>query len=136
MSAHPLELFSVYDGLSKPAETKRPHPFERRKRARTRLHWTVLLFRSHTGDAIETLTRDLSSGGFYCLSKVPVTPGEMLTCTLKVPTHDPNGKLLERSLECKVRVMRVEAQDEEGIFGLACRIEDYHFAHTQTGRPQ
>jgi len=135
MSANPLELFSVYDGLNKPTESKRSHSYERRKRARTRLHWTVLLFRSDAADAIETITRDLSSGGFYCLSKVPVTPGETLICTLKVPTHDPNGKHLERNLECKVRVMRVEPQEDEGVFGVACRIEDYHFAHMQA-RPQ
>ena len=125
MSANPLELFSVPDGLNKPTETKRPFPYERRKRTRTRLHWTVLLFCSQAADATETLTRDLSSSGFYCLSKVPVTPGEMLICTLKVPTHNPNGKHFERSLECKVRVMRVEPQEDDTVFGVACRIEDY-----------
>jgi hypothetical protein len=129
MSANPLELFSAYGGLSKPAELQNPVAFERRKRARTRLHWPVLLFRNHTAEAIESLTRDLSSGGFYCVAKTRFTPGELLICTLKVPTHDPNGKHLERSLECKVRVMRVESQDEEDTFGVACRIEDYHLAH-------
>jgi hypothetical protein len=128
MSANPLELFSAYGGLAKPAELPAPHSSERRKRARTRLHWPVLLFRSHAADAIESLTRDLSSEGFYCLAKMPFTVGESLICTLKVPTHDPNGKHLERSLECKVRVMRVEPQAEEGMFGIACWIEDYHFA--------
>ncbi|HEY6989961.1 MAG TPA: PilZ domain-containing protein [Bryobacteraceae bacterium] len=135
MSANPLELISAYGGLAKPAQLEAPFPSERRKRARTRLHWPVLLFRNHTAEAIESITRDLSSGGFYCLAKVPFTPGELLTCTLKVPTHDPNGKHLERSLECKVRVMRVELQEGGEMFGIACRIEDYHFAHVAEAGP-
>jgi hypothetical protein len=130
MSANPLELFWAYDGLDKPTEAKKPHPHERRKCARTRLHWPVLLFLSDAADAIQTFTRDLSSGGFYCMSTVPVTPGETLICTLRVPTYDPDGKHLERSLECKVRIMRVEPQDDSAVFGVACRIEDYRFAHT------
>src|SRR5215510_2445165 len=128
MSANPLDLFSAYGGLSKPAEIHTATVSERRKRARTRLHWPVLLFRNRGGSAIQSLTRDLSSSGFYCIAKTPFTPGELLTCTLKVPTHDPNGKHLERSLECKVRVVRVDSQEAEATFGVACQIEDYHFA--------
>ena len=128
MSANPLELFSAYGAVSHPAELERSGSTERRKRARTRLHWPVLLFRNQTADAIESQTRDLSSDGFYCVANSSFTPGELLICTLKVPTHDPNGKHLERNLECKVRVMRVEPQEAGGSFGVACRIEDYCFA--------
>ena len=102
---------------------------ERRERIRAPLHWHILLFRNQAAEAIESLTRDLSSSGFFCLTKTPLTPGEVLTCTLRVPTHDPNGKHLERSLECRARVVRVQAQPE-GTFGVACQIEDYHFART------
>jgi len=42
-----------------------------------------------------------------------------------------NGKHLERTLECKVRVMRVAKQEKESVLGVGFRIEDYHFAHTQ-----
>ena len=132
MSANPLELFSAYASLNKPAELKTPHTVERRKRARTRLHWPVLLFRNDTMEAIESVTRDLSSGGFYCLTASVFALGEALVCSLKVPTHDPNGKHLEQSLECKVRVVRVEPQETPGMYGVACRIEDYHFAHHHT----
>jgi hypothetical protein len=132
MSANPLELSAAYSGLSKPLELENSLPLERRRRARNHLHWSILLFRDHAVDAVESLTRNLSSGGFYCVAGVAFTPGERLICTLKIPTHDPNGKHLEQRLECKVRVVRVEPQGTEGTFGLACQIEDYHFIQVGT----
>lgn len=127
MSANPLELSAVYSGLTKPAKVENSLPEERRRRTRNHLHWSVLLFRNQAAEAVESLTRDLSSIGFYCVTDVAFTPGERLVCALRIPTHDPNGKHLERRLECKVRVMRVEPQGADGTFGLACQIEDYHF---------
>jgi hypothetical protein len=133
MSANPTELFTAYIGLNKPAEpeSSATHP-ERRKRARTKLHWPVLFFRHHSAEAVESLTQDLSSGGFYCLSKTPFTCGERILCTLKIPTYDPGGKERERTLECEVRVMRVEATAGEDFYGIACRIDDYRFAHSNS----
>lgn len=127
MPANPQEQAAVFGGTNKAAELNVPPSSERRKRARNPLHWHVLLFRSQVADAVESLTRDLSSSGFYCVSGVPFILGERLVCTLKIPTYDPNGKHLERRLECKVRVIRVEPQGAEGTFGVACQIEDYHF---------
>jgi hypothetical protein len=129
MSANPLELFTAYGGLSKPTEVAPARRVERRKRARTHVHWPVLLIRMATLEAVESITQDLSIDGFYCISQVPFTPGEALTCALQVPTHDPSGKELDRRLECKVRVLRTDPGVGEGMFGIACRIEDYHFAH-------
>ena len=131
MSANPLELFTAYVGLNKPTEVERAGRSERRSRVRTQVHWPVLLFRSEPPEAVETLTQDLSSGGFYCLSRVPLIPGELLACTLKVPAHDPSGRELARQLDCRVRVIRVDPDSAEGLFGIACRIEDYHFAHAK-----
>jgi hypothetical protein len=127
MSANPLELFSTYAGLEKAAAGHAPALSERRHRARTRLHWPLLLFRNQGKEAIESVTHDLSSEGFYCMVPVAFRVGETLICNMKVPTHDPNGKLLERNLECRVRVVRVKAESD-GQFGAACHIEDYHFA--------
>ena len=136
MSANSMELSAVYGGLKKSAELENLLPSERRKRARNHLHWSLLLFPNRAAEAVESLTRDLSSSGFYCVTGVAFIPGERLICTLKVPTHDPNGKHLEQKLECRVRVMRVEPQGAEGTFGLACQIEDYHFSQVQTERAQ
>jgi hypothetical protein len=127
MSANPLELSAIFSGLNQPAKVENSLPAERRRRTRNHLHWSVLLFRNQAADAVESLTRDLSSIGFYCVTVVAFTLGERVICALRIPTHDPNGKHLERRLECKVRVMRVEPQGADGTFGLACQIEDYHF---------
>jgi hypothetical protein len=133
MSANPLELFAAYVSLNKPTEPPITLHLERRKRARTRVHWPVLFFRNQAAEAVESLTQDLSSGGFYCLSKTPFASGEGLRCTLKIPTHDPGGKERERTLECKVRVTRVEVAAREEFYGIACQIEDYRFTHTGSG---
>src|ERR1019366_923264 len=127
MPAKPLERPAVNGGTSKPAELEHPLPPERRKRTRNNLHWSGLLFRNDGADAVESLTRDLSSSGFYCVTGVAFTPGERLICALSIPTHDPNGKQLDLRLECKARVRRVDPQGADGAFGLACQIEDYHF---------
>lgn len=130
MSANPIDLFTGCDGGGKPGEHERAIHRERRRRVRTEVHWPVLLFRNRTAETVESSTRDLSSVGFYCLSRAPFTCGERLSCILKIPTHDPGGKERERPLECSVRVMRVEATAEKEFCGIACQIDDYRFAHT------
>jgi len=125
MLVNPLELISSYVGVSKPTSMDRGIHDERRKRARTMVHWPVLFFRDTAGEAIESITRNLSSGGFYCLSRVPFACGEPLICALKVPAHDPMGADRILALECRVRVLRCELTGADGFFGIACRIEDY-----------
>jgi hypothetical protein len=127
MSANPVEQFTAYVGANTPVQVERLLLPERRKRARAKLHGRVWLFRNEVEDAMEGLTQDLSSDGFYCLAGEWFAAGETLICSLKVPSHKLNGNHLEGSLECKIRVMRVESQGE-GMYGIACRIEDYHFA--------
>jgi hypothetical protein len=127
MSANPLEIFTAYAGTAYAPEAQTPFPSERRQRSRIRVHWPVLLFRQG-GEAVMSTTQDLSSSGFFCVTAVAFVVGEVLTCALKVPSHDPNGKHLERNLECRVRVVRVQAEGSDR-FGLGCRIEDYHLAH-------
>jgi hypothetical protein len=99
---------------------------ERRGRVRINWHAPVLLFRSDTPEAIQTITENLSSTGFYCLAQTPLTVGERLICSIKVPTHDPSGRDSEHNLECKIRVMRTEPRGD-GVYGIAFRIEDYQF---------
>ena len=126
MSGNPLELVSTRNGVANGAGVV----LERRKRARTRLHWPVLMFRNRPGsDAIESVTVDLSTSGFFCLTRVQLAEGEKLVCSIKIPTHDPHGKRLERMLECGVQVLRVVPQESSDAFGVACRIEDYHFSN-------
>jgi len=125
--AAPLELFSTSAGMGKAAAVDTDRQ-ERRHRVRTQVHWTILLFRENTSKAVTTITQNLSSSGFYCLSRSPFALGEQLFCSLEVPTHDPLGKERCLPLECQARVVRVEPEPGNTRFGIACRIEDYHFA--------
>jgi hypothetical protein len=124
MSANLLEMFTAYAGARELPAIETAFRPERRRRARTQVHWPVVLLRER-GTAVETTTQNLSSSGFYCLVTVPLTPGESFACALRFPAHDPKDDGRGLTLQCTVQVMRVEATSE-GVFGVACRIEDYH----------
>jgi hypothetical protein len=127
MSGDSLELVDPWRGLPDTTGFVAPVAGERRLRPRTRLHWPVLLLRERQGSQnFESVTRDLSSSGFYCFTRVQLAVGEQLRCSLRIPTHDPRGKNLERTLECRVRVVRIVTQEPGDVFGVGCRIEDYH----------
>ncbi len=117
---HPLEFYQAKVAIQ---------PSERRRRVRMRVHWPLHLHRRSTAETVETVTHDLSSDGFYCLAKTNFAPGETLVCTLGVPTHHPNGTNRMVSVECRIRVVRVEAA-QEGLFGVGCRIEEYRLLHS------
>jgi hypothetical protein len=129
------EVFSAgwvsNDGLEEPGT----EPAERRKRVRTTVHWPVLFFPNEIStEGIESITVNLSSEGFYCLSRTLFTAGETLFCTLRVPSHDAGGHERDRILECRVCVKRAEPSANEGMFGVACEIIDYHFLGSQNGQ--
>ncbi len=118
-----LDAFTPSVGNGKIAKSA---PAERRRRARVRVHWPIVLFPNQAGaDPVETITQNLSSRGFYCLSGQPFIPGELLRCRLRIPMHGPGAG--ESHLECRVRVVRVEENAAEDQFGIACQTEDYRF---------
>jgi hypothetical protein len=131
---HSTEAFKMaahfQDDLQDAVRSKNISRPERRQRPRTLVHWPVVFFRNHTGGTVETTTQNLSSCGFYCLSRTPLTAGEFLFCTLRVPSHEASCKKSLRVLECRVRVTRAEPV-LEGFFGIACQIEDYRFIAPQ-----
>jgi len=124
MSANPIDVFAAQVSAREAGIIESAFRPERRTRARTHLRCPVLLLPGGGAKAIETVTQNLSSSGFYCLSPLPLTPGDSLFCTLRMPTYDPRGEEHMLALECRVRVMRAGA-DAEGAYGIACRIEDY-----------
>jgi hypothetical protein len=97
---------------------------DRRQRRRTPVRWSLALLRNSGSPAIETVTDNLSSAGFYCLSPAPLTPGETLHCVLRVPAYDPGDQERHISLECAAVEVRAEAAPD-GYFGVACRIVEY-----------
>lgn len=131
MSANLLDLFTANAGARELAVIEGAFRPERRGRARTQVHWSVILLGDRASNAIETVTQNLSSSGFYCLSSKPLAPGESLVCALKVPAYDPKGERTV-ALECRVQIVRAEAVPD-GLFGIACRIEEYHLVTCGTG---
>jgi hypothetical protein len=130
MFANPLEVFPAYRGPKNSSNGDAPsrHPVvhpDRRTRVRTTVHWPIVVFRHGSSDAIESVTQNLSSSGFYCHCQTLIAPGEFLICAIKFPSYDPSGHERPRILECRVQVKRVEPEPAGDCFGIACHIQDY-----------
>jgi hypothetical protein len=95
---------------------------DRRKRKRVAVHWPVRLFEPMANKSVASTTENLSSEGFYCLSRKPFKIGERLRCEIVIP-EATLGLDSPMVLECQVTVRRVEHL--ESWFGLGCHIEDY-----------
>lgn len=95
---------------------------DRRRRPRYQLRCTVHLKSGNRQLVAET--QNISSEGLYCLSPLPLEPGELVAATLEFPGH---GGLSNSgmSLDLKLTVIRVEPQRESGKFGIACLMKDY-----------
>jgi hypothetical protein len=98
------------------------------------VHWKLVFQEAGSNGDLESVTHDLSSEGFYCIAGAAFVPGEIRPCTLAIPTHHRNGGDPVVRVQCKVRVIRVEALADSGMYGIGCRIEDYRFINpTLTG---
>src|SRR4051812_23772292 len=90
MSGDSLELVTGSRGPTKGGGGDCSFSTERRKRVRIRLHWPLVMFRGWPdSDAVESITCNLSSSSFYCLSGVHLLEGEQLTCSIRIPSHNP-----------------------------------------------
>jgi PilZ domain len=99
---------------------------ERRKRTRMQLHWPLRFHKTTAEGTLETVTADISSEGFYCLVKAGnFVPGEALACTLGVPARYPVLASPAMSVDCLVRIVRIDPAKEDGLNGVGCRIEEY-----------
>jgi hypothetical protein len=107
---------------------------ERRKRKRIALHWPVYLYRNQSAQSVESTTENLTSNGFYCVSKEPFQPGEQLECVIAIPPGAFGYAEAPIRLQCHVKVMRVENQSEN--FGLGCYIQDYELIITSKPESQ
>lgn len=106
---------------------------ERRKRQRLPLRWRVCLSRRSNHLVVESETRDVSSGGFYCFTDENFTPDERLECVLVIPMPGTSEGAERLCLRCQVAVVRVDIAPPGGRYGVACRIEDYSVAHFTAG---
>lgn len=105
-------------------------PQERRKKVRSALQCRVWFFRQSSQAIAECLTENLSSVGFYCLSPTRLKIGEHLTCLLKMPSYEAGREELF-TLQCVVRVVRIDGANEAGAFGIGCQIEGYQICQEE-----
>ena len=96
---------------------------DRRKRTRLPLRWPVSVFRRPGMESVEGQTENLTSEGFYWISKEPFQLGECLQCVIVIPAGSFRYSELPVLLKCRVTVKRLEAI--QSGFGLGCHIEDY-----------
>jgi hypothetical protein len=101
-----------------------PEAQERRQRPRSNVHWTVYIFGGDGTRPLESRTKNLSSNGLYCYVQERLTIGERLHCQIMVPGDDISRSHETISLNCRVKVLRVEPFDSH-VYGVACLIEDY-----------
>jgi hypothetical protein len=97
-------------------------PNDRRNRRRLAVHWPVRLFGQIGRKSLESTTENLSSEGFYCISRIEFKTGERLRCQI-IMSAATLGLDTPIVLECRVTIRRVEHL--ERCFGLGCHIEDY-----------
>src|SRR5882724_12280067 len=96
---------------------------DRRQHVRVPLNCKVQLRRHGRLAPIRAETRDVSTGGFYCLVNEPVTSSEILTCDLILPESRSRKRPMKITLHCMVEILRVEEQPPN--YGVACQIQDY-----------
>ncbi|MBV9497917.1 MAG: PilZ domain-containing protein [Acidobacteriaceae bacterium] len=97
---------------------------DRRKRKRVAVQWPVQMWKSRH-PVSDALTVNVSSGGFYCCSGRPFSPGDHLTALLAIPSPGSNLESQRLTLRCEVVVLRVETSDDGHDTGVACQIRDY-----------
>lgn len=95
---------------------------ERRRFPRLEVKWTVHL----PGDTGEfpSITRDMSCRGMFFTSGRWFLPGEIITCIVLIPMHDPTDCDKMLALRTKANVVRIELLTEGAPFGIACRMEE------------
>ena len=99
---------------------------DRRKRKRVPVHWPVEFLSEAGTRQIGATTENLSSEGFYCISRKPFKLGERLECEIALPAETVGSSEATVRIQCHVTVKRVERLNRG--FGLGCCIEDYKLA--------
>jgi hypothetical protein len=107
---------------------------ERRIRPRAALQWVVHLSRAGGMNPVSCKTKNVSSQGFYCLVQEPLESGELVECTVVIPTPKSGKPDAVLWLKCHARLLRVEAVAAGKAFGIAFLIEEYCVVHLKPVR--
>jgi hypothetical protein len=100
-------------------------PAERRRSCRFTVRWPLSIELFGDGTAVQGMTENLNSRGFYCTVPEPAVKGQIVACVIRLPSPNPEESA-QVYLHCRAEVLRVEAKAAAGGFGLGCRILDYH----------
>jgi len=81
--------------------------------------------------SIESVTENISSDGFYCISPTRFVPGESFKVDVSLPGFqaDHSGIVIR----CEVRVTRTEKPQVGLGFGIGCHIENYFIGDAPSG---
>jgi hypothetical protein len=93
---------------------------ERRRHSRFRAASTIRFSSPDLFGLGDVRTEDVSCSGFSFLARNPHAPVARFYCGLVIPDNG-TGKL---ALLCRARVVSTASQ-EQGLFRVGCRIEDY-----------
>ena len=72
----------------------------------------------------EAETRNVSTRGLYCVCRERLQPGDIVDCTLAVPTFQSGAPDAVMYLVFAARVLRVEPVREDE-WGVGCAFDDY-----------
>jgi hypothetical protein len=100
--------------------------FDRRKRKRVPVHWPVQFVGQARTRQAKATTENLSSEGFYCISRKAFKLGERVECEIAFPAGTIGPQETPVRIQCHVTIKRVERLSRG--FGLGCHIEDYKLA--------
>ena len=87
---------------------------DRRKRKRVPVHWLVQFLGQAGRQQAEATTENLSSEGFYCISRKPFKLGERLDCEIALPAEAVGSSEATVRIQCHVTVKRVEPVNRGG----------------------
>jgi hypothetical protein len=99
---------------------------DRRKRKRVPVHWPVQFLGQARTRRTKATTENLSSEGFYCISRKAFKLGERVECEIVFPAGTVGSQEAPLRIQCHVTIKRVELLSRG--FGLGCHIEDYKLA--------
>jgi hypothetical protein len=96
---------------------------DRRRRPRMKLAYPVRLRRAGSPISTDAKTENLSSDGFFCLTRQSFSPRETLLCEIVIPRNQPtDAEERDVVLRCRAEVVRVVYRPDELAFGVACRL--------------
>jgi PilZ domain len=111
-----------------------PPPTERRKQERLALRLPVRFNSLDGSPAMNCMTENISSNGFYCICPEALVPGERRDVHLSLPARGYSRSGADVDLQCQVRVVRIDSIGTGPGFGVACQIERYTLTWEEASR--